>query len=241
MQNSIMLGVPKTRLQLDPRTKILITATVSIVLISGGVIGYDRIARIMLAVLPAILLLGEKKLKSGFIYAVIFLFASFCESVLLLHTRGIPNFMILICSGLVTRFVPGFISGYYLLSTTTVSEFNCAMKQMYLSDKIIIPLSVMFRFIPTIIEESQSIHVAMKMRGIKNSILIKNPILFLEYITVPLLMSVVKIGEELSAASLTKGLGGNNRRTNICQIGFHKADIIIALISFSGLLLFIMK
>jgi energy-coupling factor transport system permease protein len=237
MQSNIMLGIPKTNLKLDPRTKIFMTVSVSIVLISGGVIGVEKIARIMLAILPAVLLISERKLLSGFLYSAVFLAASFSESVLLMYTKGIISFVILICSGLITRFVPGIISGYYLLSTTTVSEFNCAMKRIHITDKITIPLSVMFRFIPTIMEESRSINTAMKMRGIKKSKIFKNPILYLEYKIVPLLMSVVKIGEELSAASLTKGLGSETKRTNICQIGFHTADIIFGSISLAGLLL----
>ncbi len=241
MESSIMLGVPKTRLKLDPRTKILMTASVSIVLISGSVIGNDRIARMMLALLPAVLLLSERRLKSGFLYSAIFFTASYAESVLLPRTEGISSFVILISSGLVTRFVPGLIAGYYLLTTTTVSEFNCAMKRIHVTDKITIPLCVMFRFIPTISEESQSINTAMKMRGIKRSRIITNPILYLEYKIVPLLMSVMKIGEELSAAALTKGLGSENKRTNICQIGFHLSDIIIAFISLTGFLLYIIN
>ena len=35
----------------------------------------------------------------------------------------------------------------------------------------------------------------------------KNPFLMLEYRLVPLMVSVVKIGDELSAAALTRGLG----------------------------------
>jgi energy-coupling factor transporter transmembrane protein EcfT len=241
MQSSFMLGVPKTNLRLDPRTKIFMSASVSIVLISGGVTGYDMIARIILALLPAALLFSEKKRKSALLYSFIFFTASFMESVLLMHTSGMISFLILITSGLVTRFVPGLIAGYYLLSTTTVSEFNCAMKRIHMTDKITIPLSVMFRFIPTIIEESQSISAAMKMRGIRRGRILKNPILYLEYKLVPLLMSVVKIGEELSAASLTKGLGSEIKRTNICQIGFHIGDVLIFTISLAGLLLFIIN
>lgn len=239
MQNSIMLGVPKTTLKLDPRTKIFMTASVSIVLISGGVTGFDGMARILLALLPAILLISENKWKSSFLYIAMFSIASFSESVFLLHSQGFLSFIILICSSLVTRFIPGLIAGYYLISTTTVSEFNCAMKRMHVSDTISIPFSVMFRFIPTILEESQSINSAMKMRGIKKNTIIKNPILYLEYKIVPLLMSVVKVGEELSAASITKGLGSKCKRTNICDIGFHIFDFIIFMIVFTGLILFL--
>lgn len=43
----------------------------------------------------------------------------------------------------------------------------------------------------------------------------------------PLMTCCVKIGEELSAAALTRGLGGEVRRTNICKIGFHVQDCIL--------------
>ena len=36
-----------------------------------------------------------------------------------------------------------------------------------------------------------------------------------------------KIGEELSAAALTRGLGVDVRRTNICTIGFKAQDVVV--------------
>lgn len=57
----------------------------------------------------------------------------------------------------------------------------------------------------------------------------------LEYRLVPMLMCCVKIGEELSAASLTRGLGGPVKRTNICEIGLHVQDIILLLLCLLGL------
>ena len=92
-----------------------------------------------------------------------------------------------------------------MISTTTVSEFTAAMQRMHLSDKIIIPLSVMFRFFPTVIDESVSINAAMKMRDIR--IGGRNFSKMFEYRIVPLMTCCVKIGEELSAAALTRGLG----------------------------------
>lgn len=50
-----------------------------------------------------------------------------------------------------------------------------------------------------------------------------------EYRLVPLMVSVVKIGDELSAAALTRGLGAPVKRTNVCQIGFHVQDLIAIL------------
>lgn len=42
------------------------------------------------------------------------------------------------------------------------------------------------------------------------------------------MISVVKIGDELSAAALTRGLGAPVRRTDICRIGFHVQDVLMA-------------
>ena len=52
----------------------------------------------------------------------------------------------------------------------------------------------------------------------------------LEYRMVPMMICSVKIGEELSAAALTRGLGGPVKRTNICKIGFRAQDIVLLLI-----------
>ena len=81
--------------------------------------------------------------------------------------------------------------------------------------------SIMTRFAPGIMTD------AMKMRGIRFGG--KNPFLMLEYRLVPLMVSVVKIGDELSAAALTRGLGAPVKRTNVCQIGFHVQDLIAIL------------
>ena len=93
--------------------------------------------------------------------------------------------------------------GYYLIESTTVSEFVAAMERVHIPQKIVIPLSVVFRFFPTIREEYAAIGDAMKMRGIST---LRSPIKMLEYRVVPLMISIANIGEELSAAALTRGL-----------------------------------
>ena len=42
-----------------------------------------------------------------------------------------------------------------------------------------------------------------------------------------MMTSTVRIGEELSASALTRGLGGPVRRTNICRIGFRAQDCVL--------------
>ncbi len=62
-----------------------------------------------------------------------------------------------------------------------------------------------------------------------------------EYRLVPLIVSVVKIGDELSAAALTRGLGAPGRRTNLCRIGFHAQDLMAALFCVACFALFLLQ
>ena len=141
---------------------------------------------------------------------------------------GTWNFILGAAVGIYTHMLPGFIMGYYLVSTTTVSEFVAAMERMRVSQKVVIPVSVVFRFFPTVKEEYAAIRDAMKMRGITT---LRSPMKMLEYRVVPLMISIAKIGEELSAAALTRGLGAPQKRTNICTIKFGPLDVFFFLLT----------
>ena len=119
-----------------------------------------------------------------------------------------------------------------------IGEFIAAMHRMHIPQQITIPISVMFRFFPTVLEEFASINTAMKMRDIR--IGGKNAGKIIEYRLVPLMVCSVNIGGELSAAALTRGLGTKVRRTNICKIGFHVQDIAVLLITAALYILWIL-
>ena len=161
------------------------------------------------------------------------------ERVALIWASGLFSFVLLAVTSIMTRFAPGIMMGAYLIASTSVSEFIGAMERMHLTEKIVIPLSVIFRFFPTVSEEYQAIRDAMKMRGIRFGG--KNPFLMVEYRLVPLIVSVVKIGDELSAAALTRGLGAPGRRTNLCRIGFHVQDLMAALFCVACFALFLLQ
>jgi energy-coupling factor transport system permease protein len=226
MKMEIMTSRASNCLRLDPRTKLLLLLVINLVMMGGGIKGAALVIRPVLAALPFILLLTEGKIKAAVIYMPLFAMAAFGESFLVPHTTGVMNLLTIIASGLITRFMPCLVMGYYVVTATTVSEFTASMERMNVSPKIIIPFSVMFRFFPTVAEEAGAISDCMRMRGIGGSSIIKNPIAALEYRVVPLMVCTVKIGEELSAAALTRGLGSPVKRTNICRIGFHWQDMI---------------
>ncbi|MCR4712806.1 MAG: energy-coupling factor transporter transmembrane protein EcfT [Treponemataceae bacterium] len=209
---------------LDPRTKLLLLAFVSVFVLGNA--GGDAAAefRVALNYLPLLLLLGARR-WGAVLFAVFFYTLSYALAVLVMpHCTGFLNFLVLAMTGIVLRFMPGILTGMFVVSTTTVSEFIAAMERMHVSQKITIPLAVMFRFFPTVVEETGSINKAMAMRDIKFGG--KKVLKMIEYRLIPMMTCSVKIGQELSAASLTRGLGSPEKRTNICKIGFGWCDAI---------------
>lgn len=227
------------RCRLDPRTKIVMLLVVNIVVICGGLSGASAYIRPALSCLPFILLLSERKIKTAVMYFIFVCPAILLDLFFVTSTNGALNILMLIYSGIMARFVPGLMMGYYLMSTTKISELIAAMERMHMPQSITIPFAVMIRFFPTVGEENSAIGDAMRMRGVR--MCGGNAVAMLEYRFVPMMISTVKIGEELSAAALTRGLGAPVKRTNICRIGLRASDwilIIIAAVLFALWILF---
>jgi energy-coupling factor transport system ATP-binding protein len=212
---------------LDPRTKLILLLTITTLMFSTSNEGIMNIVKPCLSLVPFALILSERRFKTAGKYLVLYAVCFILERIALTSLSGLLSFIVLAVTSIMTRFAPGIMTGAYLISSTSISEFIGAMERMHITEKIVIPMSVIFRFFPTISEEYQAIRDAMKMRGIRFGG--KNPFLMLEYRLVPLMVSVVKIGDELSAAALTRGLGAPVKRTNVCQIGFHVQDLIAIL------------
>lgn len=210
--------------RLDPRTKLYLLLVINILIVAGGNEGIIVYIKPLLTLVPILLLAiyGKTKMALGLI--AVYLLCTFSPDLFyFVPTFSLAGTIIRLLSGLFSWIIPCLMMGYILVFTTKVSEFIAAMEKLHAGIKIIVPFAVMFRFFPTIREEYRSIQEAMKMRGISFK---KGPIAMLEYRMVPLITSIVKIGDELSAAAMTRGLGGPIRRTNICRIGFSAWDLV---------------
>jgi hypothetical protein len=218
----------KKSISLDPRTKIFLMIIVTTIMTAGSSVGIMYYIRFATLILPLLLLSIDKKwnivCRLLITYSILFVLELKIFPIL----SGLGFFILGALIGIYIRILPGFIMGYYFISTTTVSEFIAAMERIHLSDKIIIPLSVVFRFFPTIKEEYSYIKDAMRMRGIN---LCGDPVKMLEYRLVPLMISITKIGEKLSASALIRGLDSSGKRTNICKIGFKLLDVLLIIYS----------
>ncbi len=214
----------KRRGFLDPRTKLAVVLVLAIFELGG--LGGDQVkpVKAILSVLPFLLLIVERRWKQ-FARGAAMLVIGYGFMAALPYLHGVLNFFALFCGGILTRFVVTIVMGEYLIATTSVSEFISAMERLRMPQAITIPMSVMFRLFPTIGAEWKSIRRAMRMRGIHPGGAKAGQVL--EYQLVPMMTSTVRIGEDLSASALTRGLGGPVRRTNICRIGFHAQDLLL--------------
>jgi energy-coupling factor transporter transmembrane protein EcfT len=218
----------KRVLVLDPRTKILLLVTIAVFVLGG--VGNENPAFFcpVLCLIPFILLIISRRIKAALTALLIYLGSYLTLRYAIPHTTGIINYLLLGTAIIIMKLMPGVVTGIYVFSSTTVSEFTAAMQRMHVSETITIPLSVMFRFFPTVAEEFSAINDAMRIRGV--SFGGGHPGKMLEYRLIPLMICSVNIGQELSAAALTRGLGGKVRRTNVCRIGFHFADLVVMVI-----------
>lgn len=218
----------KTRegMQLDPRTKVYLLLLINIVLFATNPSGCQLIAKGALAAIPFVLLCSAGKWRQGFIYAILYVAGQLAETYLTSYTTGLWGLVMRFTAQMLDRIVPIIIMACYLVRTTEVSAFIAAMERMHITRIIVIPLAVIFRFFPTIGEEYRAINDAMRMRGIGFR---GSPMAMLEYRLVPLMMSIAKIGNELSAAALTRGLRITGERTNIYKIGFGMQDAVFGL------------
>lgn len=232
MEENIIYEPPKHRgLYLDPRTKVLVMLVLATLIFF---VHKNLILNSILVFIPIFLLISDKRYRPAFIYGGLFVIAIFVK---IYGGKFEFPYLISMILGLIVelifRFFPVFMFGYYIIKSTKPNEFISAMNLWHVPEAFIIPVSVVFRFVPTLAEENKSISNAMRMREIRfgTKKFLKNPSMILEYRLVPLMMSVAKIGEELSAAALSRGLGGLKKRTCMVELRFGIWDAGMAILT----------
>lgn len=131
--------------------------------------------------------------------------------------------------GLVHKVYPAcFLSGI-IIQSTKIGEFLSAMSRANVSQKISIPLAVMLRYAPTIKEDWACIKDSMTLRGLSPSLLgfLRHPGRTVECIYVPMIISASKAADELTIASVTRGIESQVKRTSIIELHFGLKDVLL--------------
>ncbi|AMD17210.1 cobalt ABC transporter permease [Methanobrevibacter sp. YE315] len=216
---------------LDPRTKIIILVVLSFMVFNDVSLYISGI----LVLIPFICLFFTNHKKSAWLYIAVYLLAKYIQIFILPTATGLMAIILITFSYTASRMLPILMMGYYTITTTKVSEFIASMEKSNIPRYVIIPVSVVFRYIPSVYEEIKSITNAMKMRGFGLNIKsLKNPLKLIEFYMIPILISAVKTADELSAASLTRGLSNPEPRTHLLQVKLTKLDYSLIAITFIG-------
>ncbi|MCC8051526.1 MAG: energy-coupling factor transporter transmembrane protein EcfT [Clostridiales bacterium] len=202
----------------DLRTKLMLLLVVNLFLLLSHALVFELV--LVFGCLLLITIDGQPKSALHFLTAFFIMLG--IDQLAAPHMNGFAFTLVSFLVVSLRKFLPCFILGKWILTKTEVSEFVSVMWKLRLPLTAIIPLSVIFRYFPTIKEEWTSIQAAMKMRGIHVS---------LEHIMVPLLMSAVNISEELSAAALCRGLDNPGVHTSLVQVKFGYHDYAVWVIT----------
>lgn len=229
------------RLKLDPRTKLYMLLIVSAIVMMSATTPFLWAIRLTMTAIPLVLLVTEKR------YASALRFAALYAAALLLTFRflseestGLLKSLLTGYSGIVVQFMPALITAWYVVRTTKIGEFMSAMQKMHVPDGLAISLAVVMRFFPTIKEEYASISDAMRMRGV--ALGGGNAAKMIEYRMIPLLFSCVNIGDELSAAAITRGLGGKGKRSSVEVLQLRAFDwLLIAAFTAAAVVFVVLK
>ena len=213
-------------MKLDPRTKLFMVFIVSLIVMMSATTPLLWAVRLSITLIPIILLILEKKYSS----ALRFLLAYSAALVLMFYflsekSEGLIASLLIGYCGIVVQFMPALITAWYVVRTTKIGEFMSCMQKMHVPDGIAVSLAVVMRFFPTIKEEYSSINDAMRMRGVMLGG--GNVLRMFEFRMIPLLFSCVNIGEELSAAAITRGLGGEVKRSSVIELKLGIADFFL--------------
>lgn len=204
----------KWKVKFDLRTKLMLILVMNLFLL----LSHSLIFELVLVFSCLLLITIDGQAKSAFHFLIVFLIMLGIDQLLTPYINGFFFTLVSFITVALRKFLPCFILGKWILTKTEVSEFVAVMWKLRLPQTAIIPLSVVFRYFPTIKEEWASIRAAMKMRGIHIS---------LEHIMVPLLMSAVNVSEELSAAALCRGLDSPEPHTSLVQVRFRFSDVLV--------------
>ena len=212
-------------IRFDPRSKLAIVLFASFLLMFRVTPFIETI----FVMLMFILLTLNGGFKKGLILGSIYFLITTLETLFIKEITG--PFSAFFSFFLVANrlLIPPIMGATFAMNKTKMSEWIAAMKKMRVPTVILVPFSVVCRFFPVLIQDFKEIRLAMKFRGIgiNSWDLVKHPLLTLEYIVVPILVSVENTTVDLSAAALVRGLGSETQSTSVYEVKFNIQDYLL--------------
>ena len=222
-------------LHLDPRTKLFLILLCVLSAMFAPNLYFQFALVACIGLLAAVSGKWRYALRGIIVYALICAFTIWCMGIL----SGTWRTMFVAFLGLVHKvYACGMLAGL-VISTTKVGEFLSAMARLHAPKKLTIPIAVMLRYLPTIREDWHYIKDAMRLRDVSPSVwgFLKAPAMTVNCIYVPLLTAASKAADELSIASVTRGIENPKPRTCLVKIQMRAADFVAMVLSLAFLVI----
>ena len=208
-------------IKLNPLTLVILNILFPVVIFLGKGIIYETICLLIAIVVLSIYKRYLQILK--FIIWYISYLISISNIIWIADLFGTLVYIIL-------RMTPVMMIAYILVKDIKSNELLSAFEQIHLPKKIMLSVTVALRFFPTYKLEIRMIRESLKMRNI--NLKITEPLKFLEYWLVPVLMRMNLIAEEMTATAMTKGVESPMRRTSFYNVRMGIIDYIFLIIVF---------
>ena len=215
---------PNGLLSLDPRT-------ILILLVFGNIAVFmvpHMLGELLLMgyVLILALLTGVYRFSVKLMTAFVVLLG--LDYLMMTYVDGTFGQTVALGSRFMRKIFPCAMLGGILVFSIQVSEFMAALGRMRVPKAILIPLTIMLRYLPAVGEDRRRIKKALMMRDISPGFggFIKHPVRTIECIYVPLLMSGSRRAEELSSAAITRGIENPQPRTSYHDVRMRGMDFV---------------
>ena len=211
-------------LYLDPRTKLFLILLCVLSAMFAPNLYFQFALVAVIGLLAALCGKWQYALRGILAYALICAFTVWCMGVI----TGTWRTRFVAFLGLIHKvYACGMLAGL-VISTTKVGEFLSAMTRLHIPKKLTIPIAVMLRYLPTIREDWHYIKDAMRLRDVSPTLwgFLKAPAMTVNCIYVPLLTAASKAADELSIASVTRGIENPKPRTCLVKIQMRAADFL---------------
>lgn len=120
------------------------------------------------------------------------------------------------------------ISMMTLIGRNEASRTLAALRNMHLPERFIMIVAVIFRFFPVLSGDMKLLRQSIRTRGAFVTLWQKLRALpsYIEILTVPMALRVIRIAETLSASTETRGIDLKRRKSNFLSLRFSAWDIL---------------
>lgn len=156
--------------------------------------------------------------------------ALWAAAALLPHT--VCSFMLV----LFPRIAAVWISMRTMIGRNEASRTLAALRDLHLPERLIMIVAVIFRFFPVLSGDMKLLRQSIATRGAFVTLGEKLRALpaYLEILTIPMALRVIRIAETLSASAETRGIDLRRRKSNFLSLHFSAWDIVFAILALAA-------